>query len=302
MNGSSLWVNSRHFLNVRPVYWFGEWVLENLPLAVGYGITRGFAELSYRVSRDRRRRMRANVRQVLRHTRPELGEDGRERLVGSITHRIFWNKGVSYADQSLMAGGRPPSSLFRFHRRGEWSGLLRALSGGRGAILATAHLGNWNFGSFALGQAGVPVRSLLYQNHAMEKMDQKVARRAKVQQLFVGTDSFAGIEVVRALRGGALLAMPGDIPWDSRSIVAPFFGRPSRFPIGPVRIARLAEVPIFPAFCVWERPREYTAILCDPIDVRGEGEAVSKLASVFETFVASHLTLWFNFTQVWDPS
>jgi KDO2-lipid IV(A) lauroyltransferase len=87
-----------------------------------------------------------------------------------------------------------------------------------------------------------------------------------------------------------------------------FFGKPSLFPLGPVRIARLAGVPIFPAFCVWKRPREYEAILCDPVEVAGddpeeaEHEALSRLARVIEQQVASNLPVWFNFTPAWSPS
>ena len=39
------------------------------------------------------------------------------------------------------------------------------------------------------------------------------------------------------------------------------------FPVGPVRIARLAGAPIFPAFCLRQQGREFVATLCDPIEV-----------------------------------
>src|SRR5262249_27633317 len=114
------------------------------------------------------------------------------------------------------------------------------------------------------------------------------------------------MEIVRALRSGEVLAMLVDKPWDSRSVPVPFFGKPSLFPLGPVRVARLAGVPIFPAFCTWERPREDKAILCDPIEVRGsdpvqaELEALEKLARVIEGQVAANLQVWFNFTPAWS--
>jgi KDO2-lipid IV(A) lauroyltransferase len=116
------------------------------------------------------------------------------------------------------------------------------------------------------------------------------------------------MEIVRALRSGEVLAMLVDKPWDSRSVAVPFFGKPSLFPVGPVRVARLAGVPIFPAFCVWKRTRQYEAILCDPIEVTGkdpveaEREAIAKLAAVIEKHVAGNLAVWFNFTPAWSAS
>jgi len=135
-----------------------------------------------------------------------------------------------------------------------------------------------------------------------------VAKRANVRQTYINSDPMAMMEIVRALRSGEVLAMLVDKPWDSRSMAVPFFGKPSLFPLGPIRVARLANVPIFPAFCVWKRPREYEAILCDPIEVRGadpeaaEREALTKIAKVIEGQVASNLQVWFNFTPAWAPS
>jgi KDO2-lipid IV(A) lauroyltransferase len=159
-----------------------------------------------------------------------------------------------------------------------------------------------------MARAGVPVRVVMYQNHAGDVMDRKVAQRAHVKQTYINSDPMAMMEIVRALRNGEVLAMLVDKPWDSRSLAVDFFGKPSLFPLGPIRVARLAGVPIFPAFCVWKRPREYQAILCDPIEVTGpdpeqaEREALAKIAKVIEGQVAANLPVWFNFTPAWGTS
>ncbi|MFN3485811.1 MAG: hypothetical protein ACK44W_10050 [Planctomycetota bacterium] len=306
MRNQALWEHSRHWLNVRPVYAFGRWVLENLPLFVGYGITWGVTETAYRFSPNQRRAITGNVRRVLQATRPGLSPDQIEHLLGPLVHRIFLNRGVWFADLSVMAGRRRLEGLFRFEHEGNWEALARARARGRGAILASAHLGNWHAGSVWVARHGIPVRAVMYHNHASDPMDRRVARRGGVRQTFVDPDPTAMIEVVRALRRGEVVAMLADKPWDSRSVPLPFFGRPSRFPVGPVRIARLAEVPIFPAFCLWERPRHYRAVLCDPIEIRGsdpeaaEREALETFARILERFVADHLPIWFNFTPAWE--
>jgi KDO2-lipid IV(A) lauroyltransferase len=305
VRNGSLWRHSRHWLNLRPVYALGQWFLENLPLPVGYGITRGVIEVAYRYSPAIRSALEANVRHVLRHTGPGRPAAEIEREVASTVHRIFVNRGVWFADLSVLAGCRQTDGLFRFETEGNWPALTRALSTGRGVILASAHLGNWFGGGVAVARHGIPVRSVMYRNHAGDVMDRKVARRGNVRQTFVDPDPWAMMEIVRALRQGEAVAMLVDKPWDSRAVEVPFFGKPARFPLGPVRIARLAEVPLFPAFCLVEGPRRYHAVLCDPIEVRGpdpeeaEREALGRLARVLEGFVAPNLHLWFNFTPVW---
>lgn len=306
MKPTALSENSRHFLNIFPVYAFGEAVLENLPFEVGYTITRIVAELAYRLSPRHRADMEANVRHVLRVTRPELAAPELARLVRETTHRIFWNRGTAYADNTVMATRRQLDDRVRFEKSGNWGAIARALASGRGIILASGHLGNWYSGGILLGRQEVPVRAVMYRNNAMHGMVQKLSRRGKIRHTYVDRDPYAMAEIVRALRGGEVLMMMADVAWDSRAVEVPFFGRPAQFPVGPFRLARLAEVPIFPAFCTWKRRLDYAATLGDPIEVRGDDpdraeiDAAGRFAAVLEREVAAHLTQWLNFTPVWD--
>jgi lauroyl/myristoyl acyltransferase len=306
---TALTENSRHFLNNTAIYAFGEAVLERLPFEVGYTITRIVAEIAYRYSPLHRTTMEANVHHVLRATRPELAGPELERLVRKTTHRIFWNRGTAYADNTVMATRRKLEGCLRYEKLGNWAAnwalIEQARARGRGVIFASAHLGNWYSGGLLLAQQKVPVRSVTYLNNAMNGMVLKLSRRGNIQHTYVDQDPFAMAEIVRALRGGEVLMTMADVAWDSRTIEVPFFGRPAKFPIGPFRLARLAEVPLFPAFCTWRRRLDYAATLDDPIEVRGddpdraERDAVVRFAAVLEREVAAHLTQWLNFTPVW---
>lgn len=306
MKERRLWDNSRHFLNVRPVYALGQLLLENLPLFVCYAITRGVTEVAFRFSPIQRKALEANIGQVLRATRPDLSPEAVEREARRGAHRTFMNRGSWFADLSVMAGNREFESTMKFAMEGDWDAFTRERERGRGIILASAHLGNWHGGGVAVGRLGIPVRTVAYRNHAELTMDTRIARRGNVGHIFVDGDPFSTMEIIRALRKGEVVAMLADRPWDSRWIEVPFFGRPSRFPLGPFRIARLADAPIFPAFCTYRRAREYTATICDPIEVRGddpvqaEREAAEAMARVLERFVAPNLHTWFTFTHVWD--
>ncbi|HXX95156.1 MAG TPA: lysophospholipid acyltransferase family protein [Planctomycetota bacterium] len=306
MRNTALWAHSRHFLNLRPVYALGEWMLDSMPLWIGYAATWWVTESACLLSPWLTRALSANIGQVLRATQPGLSAAQVARKARAISHRTFINRGFWFLDLSLMAGRRRIRDCFSFEMEGNWPALTRVRASGRGAILVSAHLGNWFGGGIAVARHGIPVRTVMYRNHAGDFMDQKVARRGDLRQTFVDEDPFSMMEVVRALRGGELVAMLGDKPWDARSALVPFFGRPARFPLGTVKLARLAGVPLFPAFCVYDRPRRFRAILCDPIEVSGgdpdqaELKALEELARVMEKYIAAHLDIWFNFTPVWE--
>ncbi len=308
MKTASLWNNSRHFLNLRPVYGFGQWMLDNFPLAVGYGMTRGVSEIAYRVGKKVTGPLSENLRQVLRHSRPGLDPAALERTVQDLTYKIFINRGRWFADLSVLAGVRRFDDIVHIRMEGNWDAFTRARREGRGTILASGHLGNWYGGGVAVGRLGIPIRAVIYHNHAGDVMDRRVWGRGSVGPIYIDGDPYSTLEVVRALRSGEAVAMLADRPWDSRWMDLPFFGRIARFPLGPVRIARLAQVPLFPAFCVYERDLDYTATMCDPIEVgpgdpeEAEREAMRRFVAVLEKFVAPNLHVWFSFMPIWhDP-
>jgi KDO2-lipid IV(A) lauroyltransferase len=311
VKATALSENSRHFLNIVPIYAFGEAILESLPFQVGYTITRIVAEIAYRFSPQHRATMEANVRHVLETTQPGLRGAELERRARETTHRIFWNRGTAYADNTVMATRRQLDGRVRFEKAGNWqsswAGILADRAAGRGVILASGHLGNWYSGGILQGRQGVPVRSVTYRNNAMQGMVTKLSRRGNIRHTYVDHDPFAMAEIVRALRGGEIVMTMADVAWDSRTLEVPFFGRPAKFPVGPFRLARLAEVAIYPAFCTWKRRLDYSATLHDRIEVRGEDpdraerDAACRFARVLEREVEAHLDQWLNFTPVWGP-
>ena len=309
MKNAALWEHSRHFLNLRPAYAFGEWVLDSMPLFIGYGLTWWVTSAARWLSPNQRGALFANIRHVLAWTQPGLDPAALDRKAGALARRAFINRGFWFLDLSLMAGRRKFDDLFTFENEGDWTALVKCRASGHGAILASAHLGSWFAGGVAVARHGIPIRTVMYRNHAADFMDQKVARRGNIRQTFVDGDPFSTMEVVRALREGEVVAMLADKPWDARSVEVPFFGRPVKFPLGTARIARLARVPIFPAFCVYDKPRRFRAVLCSPIEVRQTGDpeeaerdALAELARVMEKYIAANLHIWFNFTPVWETA
>ena len=91
------------------------------PPALSVAITRIVAEIAYRFSPQHLKTMEANVRHVLRATRPELAGPELDRLVRTTTHRIFWNRGTAYADNTVMATRRNLEHDVRYEKLGNWA-------------------------------------------------------------------------------------------------------------------------------------------------------------------------------------
>src|SRR5262249_40254644 len=135
VKNGALWDHSRHFMNLRPAYAFGEWVLDSMPLPIGYGLTWWVTSAVYGLSPWLRTDLEANIRQALAHPRPELSPAELGRTCRSIAHRTFINRGFWFLDLSLMAGRRRFEDLFHFDMEGNWAALMAVRAAGRGAIL-----------------------------------------------------------------------------------------------------------------------------------------------------------------------
>src|SRR5262249_9750288 len=132
----------------------------------------------------------------------------------------------------------------------------RALaSSGKGFVLATAHVGGWEFGSMlpagSEGKTVHLVREREMDPRAPAFVEQKLhaAGGARYVTHFASDDATLGVELLHALRRGEVVAVQCDRPRTGASTVeARLFGRDLGLPAGPAALARAAGVPLVPVF------------------------------------------------------
>ena len=220
----------------------------------------------------------------------------REALVAG----LFRNFAMCFAD------------LLVANRRGACQQLLAGVDGlehlaaagsdGRGFIVLTAHLGNWELAGRTLaGQVRRPTHIVV-----AAELDPGVERFLRggpaPVRFVVRGDPTQVLPLVTALRRGEVVAMQGDRALGTRGdISVPFFGAAAVFPVGPFVLARAAGVPIVPSFCLLGADRRYTVRVSAPIPV-GEDPATALTAwvAVLEAVVREHPDQWFNFFAVWS--
>lgn len=169
---------------------------------------------------------------------PDLPSDERATMV----RRTFRSLGENLGDALALL--RPAEPAGRGLRLDATSAnvLDGALSGGRGVVYVTAHLGRWERMAAFLAGLGFPITTL-----ARESYDPRFDRalydplraRRGVQAIYRGgAGSDVALSVVRALARGRVVGFPMDLPGRG-VLVTPvsLLGQPSHLPIGPARIA-----------------------------------------------------------------
>ena len=130
--------------------------------------------------------------------------------------------------------------------------LQAVLQAPRGFVVATAHLGNWEFAGRLLSTYGRRIHVLMApeQDPAIQRFLRE--RMQEADLCFVTNDSSAVfVKLLMALRRGDVVAVQMDRATGHRSdVTVPFFGTPAVFPLGPFLLARAAQVPVLPCFCV----------------------------------------------------
>jgi len=187
----------------------------------------------------------------------------------------------------------------------------QALGQGRGVVVLTAHLGNWEAGTRFLERFGVPVNVVMHadRSSAAERWLLRRRRSAVVNVLRTGDHPMSMLKVQAALSRNEIVAMQGDRAFGRHALSVRLFGAPFTIPLGPFRVAALCGAPILPAFVLQDGWWRWRAELGPPLPLAGGGDLQADLASAaaryaerLEGVVRRHPDQWFQFFDLWSES
>jgi lauroyl/myristoyl acyltransferase len=208
--------------------------------------------------------------------------------------RVFENFGMTLAD---FLGGQKVDIRVEGRERAE-----AARSEGRGTIILTTHLGNWELGGRVLADWGWPVTAVFqpYRSKTMQKFIQE-KRSPGLKYLAVGRGAAHGI--AKALRRHESVGMLADRPFGEDGGWVTVCGRPMRFPRGPFLFAARSGVPVLPGFALMDRPGHYRVVVEEALWPEGPHPVqnlMDKMAQVLGKYVAAYGDQWFCFEPLWE--
>ncbi|HKO55044.1 MAG TPA: lysophospholipid acyltransferase family protein [Thermoanaerobaculia bacterium] len=163
----------------------------------------------------------------------------------------------------------------------QWEGLERLqpyLDAGRGVVIFTAHVGNWEWLANAFGALGAPT-SVLQRERSDPRLNRfitEVRARVGVQTIDRGSNASA-LQMLKAIKRGAL-AFVIDQNIRTDSVKVPFFGRPALTPIGPAKLAVRAEAVVVTILIERRPDGTHLAHVSEPIETRRDDDPVALTA------------------------
>jgi len=267
-------------------YSLGKW----LPRGVLFRIADLLADATHWRDGEPARNLRANLRSAF----PRWSE----RDVDELSKKIFRNFArnlVDYGRFHLLtdeALDRLLPSIQHLHV------IEESFAKGKGVILVTGHIGNWELGALFFGRHGFKINVVTIPEGS-ERIDSiRGAYRTlqNIRTIVVDGSPFSSLEIVAALRRGEIVAMLVD-RWDgTEGIPAKFFGEDRCFPRGPFALSRATGAPVIPAFVVRDG-KIYRGVVDPPIfmDQPGDETGARRVSESLERMIRTHPDQWYNF-------
>ncbi len=200
-----------------------------------------------------------------------------------------------------------------FHYELEGGEFLDQLAAGAGAIVLTAHMGNYDLGSAVfvekLHREIRTVRAPEPDSGAAAHLSRAIAESAGggVKVEYNTNSGLLSFDLLNALRRGEIISIQGDRAMgDVAQFPATMFNRTALLPSGPIVLALTAEVPIYPIFVVRCGYRAYRFITRPPIvcarslDSRKNDIAagMQQWADALASIIQKYWQQWHAFTPV----
>ncbi|HLN92558.1 MAG TPA: lysophospholipid acyltransferase family protein [Thermoanaerobaculia bacterium] len=249
---------------------------------------------------------------LLRSTRRGMAENFERARIASdgdasrLARRVFFEYGRATIDVWRLRSEAftPVITTFEADARV----LAASRRGGRGFLLVTGHIGNWEMGAVTLRRHGL-VPAVVGQpelDRNVQEMRLELRERLGVESIDIGSSMATAFRVRSAVDRGRAVALLVDRAYPEDQVIVPFFGRPTPFLRSSALLARFCGCDVLPGFFLRNADGSYRNVWGEPLQANPslspEEDALrmmSRVAADLEEVVRANPTQWFNFYSYW---
>ncbi|MDQ2977902.1 MAG: lysophospholipid acyltransferase family protein [Acidobacteriota bacterium] len=268
-----------------------------LPISILNGINLVGNSLAIAFLRETQAGIRDNFRTALKLP---------EREAGRLARRLFFEYGRATIDVwRLRSDAFVPRITTLAH---DAEVLARSRRNGRGFLLVTGHVGNWEMGAVTL-RAHRLTPAVVGQPELdpnVQEMRLQLRARLGVESIDIGSSMGTAFKVRAGVDRGRAVALLVDRAYPEDQVIVPFFGRPTPFLRSPALLARFCGCDVLPGFFLRAKDGSYYNVWGEPLaadpSLSPEEDAVrmmTRVASDLEKVIRAHPTQWFNFYRFW---
>lgn len=270
-------------------------LVAGMPEWLGYFLADALTEVHYRFFPERRHGALANLAVILpRASRRDRTRIAR-RMMRSYNRMMFEFFRLPHISREELFAN--VEVVGREH-------LEAAAARGRGIVIASSHLGNWEL-------AGVTVAQMGYTLHAVAGVQlgrwlSGAVRDTKSELSLVTVSPEDGFrKLLRALEHNDPIALVVDGDIYQHGVEVEFFGRTYNFPAGPGVLAQRTGAMVICGYCERVGRGRFRIVMekpLDPADFPSVAALNQAVANKIEGHIRTHLDQWCIFRPMWETA
>jgi len=281
------------------LYKIGQFLAKILPLPLSEVMVMALCDLHYQFSKTDRQAVENNLRIVTQ----------RQHVPESEVRAVFRNFG-KYLLEFFTLEKRIGKSFIESNVQIEKIEYLNeVLKKGKGGILVSAHLGNWEMGGSILPMLGFPLSVV-----ALAHRDPRVnslfnAQREAFGVTVIQTDVTVR-RIIEHLQNNRLIAILADRVFGNHGILMDCWGRKTMIPKGAAHFSLKTGAPIIPIFFLRRDKDRFEIKIYPPIEppFLADGKITQQIAkdyiqkylTAIETEVRENPSQWLLFREFWQ--
>ncbi len=280
------------------IYRLGQWLVSILPKRTAYAFAVFISDIHFLFSKTDREAVRANLTAV-------VGKNVSPKMV----REVFRNFGRFLVDFFTLTKKVTPRYIKEHVECVNIEHIDHALKKGKGALLVSAHVGNWEMAGAVVSSLGYPLAVI-----ALLHKDPRVNAFFDRQRVFFGTTvipttTTAVRRCLEHLKANRVLAIMGERDFGTKGIVMGFLGRKAMIPKGTALFSLKTGAPIIPTvlarkdngdFCfIFHTPIEPPAVPKEGITDALVAQTMGRYLRVLEGEVREHPLQWLMFREFW---
>lgn len=279
------------------IYRIGEFISLCLPLKAGYWLAGLLSKMHYLILRSDRLNVRNNLKIIF----PQKSA----AQIRAIEKKMFKNFAKYLVD--FFRFSKLDKEYIKKNIKIENKHYFdEALLKGRGVIVLSAHLGNWELGGVVIAASGYPFWVVVLP-HKHKYVDNFFNRQRLDKGVNVIPLGRAVRQSLSVLQENKLLGLVGDRDFTQRGAIIDFFGKPTYFPVGPAAFALKTGSPIVPGFMVRNSDDTFTLKMEKPINAPAEGKnreediagLIRHYKVIIEDYIKKYPEQWYMFRKFW---
>lgn len=218
-------------------------------------------------------------------------------------YKSYYKFGQTIIDKVAISSGLRNKFTYEFDGIDK---LRQLLKNGKGGVLISAHVGNFEIAEFFFREVDVNSKINIVtvdnERNEIKSYLESITKKSNSKFIFIKDDLSHIFDINTALSNNELVCFTGDRYFENtKYLSSKLLGKNAKFPAGPFAIASRLRVPVAFVYVMKETNKHYHLYTrLATAKQRDDKELLENYVTSIEKILAKYPLQWFNYFDFWD--